>query len=194
MENETYKNKIEKEEIEHLPLTSFKGVIEIVDNIHDIQRVSKELLKLKTLGFDTESRPSFSKRRKNNVALLQLSGHDKAYLFRLNKIGLPEALIHMLTNPDLIKVGIAIKDDIKALQKLIHFIPDGFVELQSYVKNFGIEDNGLKKLAANILKIKISKNQQTSNWENHVLTESQKIYAATDAWVCLEIYNRLNHD
>jgi len=88
-------------------------------------------------------------------------------------------------------VGVALRDDIATLKRLNSFEPAGFVDLQLFVKSFGIEDNGLKKLAANILGFQISKRQQTSNWEAEQLSEAQIEYAATDAWVCHQIFMAL---
>jgi ribonuclease D len=112
-------------------------------------------------------------------------------LFRLNRIGLPDEVIELLANEQTIKAGAAIHDDVKGLQQLKNFKPAGFVELQQHVKNFGIENNGLKKITAIILNFRISKSQRVTNWENGELTEAQALYAATDAWVCYEIYKEL---
>ncbi len=188
-----YLSKITEEEIKMLPLKHFEGDVHVVESYESFERVINIIEKSKILGFDTETKPTFKKRINNNVSLVQLSTADKVFLIRLNKTGLPGRLTRVLGNDNIIKVGVAIKDDIKALQKLNNFIPKGFIELQDYVKDFGIENNGLKKLAAIVLNFRISKNQQTSNWDNDVLTDSQIRYAATDAWVCYKIYQKLNH-
>jgi ribonuclease D len=143
------------------------------------------------LGFDTETKPTFKKGVSNEVSLLQLCTSEKAFLVRLNKIGLPVQIMNILSDPAVIKAGVAIHDDIAGLQRLGKFDPDGFIDLQDYVKDFGIIDNGLKKLSANILGFQISKRQQTSNWEQDELTRAQIEYAATDAWVCHQIYTVL---
>lgn len=193
MRNEfSFKPSISKEEINELPVNSFSGEIFYIDTFDKFERVLPRIQEETVLGFDTETRPSFKKGKVNEVSLLQLSSASIAYIFRLNKIGLPEELCEILASEKVNKVGVAIHDDILSLQKLNSFEPNGFVELQHYVKNFGIADNGLKKLTANILGFKISKRQQTSNWESEVLSEAQIIYAATDAWVCYEIFKILN--
>ena len=183
---------ITKEEISNLPLLSFEGDIKIIESEKELKKALVSLRQNKILGFDTETRPSFKKGFKNKVALLQLSTNKNAFLFRLNRTGLPEELIEILSDESIIKIGTALKDDISSLQKYHSFEPKGFIDLQNFVKNFEIESKGLKKLAAIVLGNRISKSQQTSNWENEILTDSQKVYAATDAWVCLEIYNKLN--
>lgn len=187
----SFKATVSKAEVAELPIEKFTGEVFYIDTLDNFERVIDELENEAFLGFDTETRPTFKKGKLNEVALLQLSSAKKAYLFRLNHIGLPNRLAKLLGNKNVEKIGVAIHDDISSLQKLNNFEPAGFVELQQYVKDFGIEDNGLKKLSANILGFNISKRQQTSNWEQEQLSIAQIEYAATDAWVCYEIYKTL---
>jgi ribonuclease D len=191
--NNNFLRTITKEQIEELPYGHFEGKIILIDNPSQFNNILPIINGTKCLGFDTETKPTFKKGRKNSVALLQLSTEHHAILIRTQKVGLPDEVLEIFQNPEIQKVGVAIKDDLLALQKLNYFNPEGFVDLQQYVKQFNIDDNGLKKLAANILNIRISKSQQTSNWEVNELTENQQIYAATDAWVCHEIFNKLNN-
>jgi len=143
------------------------------------------------LGFDTETKPSFTKGLSHRVSLLQLATNTDAYLFRLHKTGLPPCLLRVLSSIRPVKIGIAIRDDIRHLKALHSFRPEGFVELQEYVRQFGIENSGLSKLTGIILNFRISKSQQLTNWENEILTEPQQLYAATDAWAAYEIYREL---
>ena len=144
----------------------------------------------KIIGFDTETRPTFSPSQpRYGVALLQLSGPEKAFLFRINNMGMHRRLCSLLANPKVVKVGAAIHDDIRGLQKHHEFSPAAFIDLQKIVCEWGIRDKSVKKMAAIILGIRISK--QLSNWEAETLSEGQCKYAATDAWVCREMYLEL---
>ena len=172
-------------------LSWFRGEIIIVEDIETFKRVIPRLLSNTILGFDTETRPSFRKGRKNKVSLIQLATGDLACLFRINKIGIPAELIELLANPEVIKAGVAIHDDIRFLKNVRKFSPSGFVDLQGFVKDYGIQSSGLKKLAAIVLGFRISKQQQVTNWEAEQLTEAQQVYAATDAWICHQIYSKL---
>jgi len=183
---------ISKEEIAELPIMAFDGKISVPLTRDQIEEAVSYLRQFKVLGFDTETRPNFRKGQHNTVALLQLSAGDRAFLFRLNKIRLPNLVKQLLADESIIKVGAAIHDDLKALVSLSPFVPGGFVDVQSMAKQVGIEQAGLRPLAAMLMGIRISKAQQTSNWEISYLTEAQLLYAATDAWVSLEIYNRLS--
>ena len=191
MVNNKYSESVTPEELEKYRLSWFKGEIVLIDNLDSFLESFPRLLASRVLGFDTETRPSFKKGRKNRVSLIQLANEDLACLIRINKIGIPSELAELLANPEVLKAGVAVHDDIRFLKTVKKFNPSGFVDLQKFVKDFGIQSSGLKKLSAIILGFRISKGQQVTNWEADVLTEAQQIYAATDAWVCHQIYNKL---
>jgi ribonuclease D len=189
--NIPYQASVTNEELNGLEYRSFEGEIFLVESMAEFYRVLPELDDIRVFGFDTETKPTFKKGRTHLVSLLQLSSSEKAFLFRLNKIGLPPELTTILANPGIIKTGAAIHDDIKTLQVRQCFVPAGFVELQAMVGKYGITDLGLKKMAAIILGFKISKRQQVTDWDAVQLSPAQIVYAATDAWICYELYNTL---
>jgi len=182
---------ISNDELAELPLSSFEGVVHVIEQPEDLGAALEYLSRQSILGFDTETRPAFKKGQTYPVSLLQLSTSDQAFLFRINKIGLPIGLIKILASPKILKIGVAIRDDIKILQRIVPFKPGGFIELQDLVKNYGIENFSLKKLTAIVLGFRISKSQRLTNWDAPELSEQQLIYGATDAWVSCEIYNKL---
>ncbi len=188
-----YKSTITPEELEQLPVAEFPGEITVIDAIDEKFQESIDYLKgQKIIGFDTETRPSFTANTKRNlVALLQLSGKERAYIYRLHSTGLNEDLVKILSNPRIIKVGAAVTDDIRSLQHHTKFVPKGFVDLQSIASGWGIEEKSVRKLAAIILGVRVSKSQQLSNWESSDLTVAQINYAAVDAWVCQRMYLKL---
>ncbi len=192
MENNSYLENITIEEIISYELSWFRGDIVIVDNLEMFYKVFPDISDSKILGFDTETKPSFRKGIKHRVSLIQLANDKKAWLFRINKTGIPRELSGLLSDENVIKAGVAIHDDLRFLRNIRKFEPAGFIDLQTYVKDFGIRSSGLKKLAAIILGIRISKRQQVSDWESDQLSEAQQIYAATDAWVCHQIYKKLS--
>ena len=188
-----FKETITPQEIEKLEYASFPGKIYVIDTVGaEFNRAIAYLRSQKVIGFDTETRPTFTPSQpRYGVSLLQLSGPDKAFLFRVNSLGMHRRLCNLMASDKIIKVGAAIHDDIKGLQKLHHFVPESFVDLQKIVWEWGIRDKSVKKMAAIIMGIRISKSQQLSNWEAERLSDSQCLYAATDAWVCREMYLRL---
>lgn len=181
-----------KEEINRLPIVKYAGEIVIVDNTTTFQEAIKEISRYKVVGFDTETRPSFKKGVSYNVSLLQLATSKKVYLFRLKKLKDLQPLMDILNDPKILKIGLSVKDDWSMLRKCHPLLePQSFVELQTYVKQFDIMDNSLQKIYAIVFKQKISKSERLSNWEAETLAPKQQIYAATDAWACLQLWNRL---
>ncbi len=188
-----YIDSISTEELQKLDYAAFPGKTDVIDSVGaGFNRAVNYLRSQKILGFDTETRPCFSPDQpRNGVALLQLSGPERAFLFRINCMGMHRRLCNLLSNEKIIKVGAAVLDDIRGLQRYCDFTPRSFVDLQRIVGDYGIKDKSVKKMSAIILGFRISKTQQLSNWEADVLSEPQIKYAATDAWVCREMYLKL---
>lgn len=184
-------SKIEKIELADKPRVVFNGIIEEIDTEEKAQAAIERLMQESSVGFDTETKPSFKKGGRNSISLLQLSTDSMAYLFRLNKMGIPDCVAGFLSNPDIVKVGLSIKDDYQSLATRSKLQPAGFVELQNLCAQMGIEEKGLQRLYCLLFKERISKNQQLSNWDTENLTENQRQYAAIDAWACLKIYHYL---
>lgn len=182
---------LSKEETNQLPIRAYSGEICLIRTEEDLDRALNLLWKEKVLGFDTETRPVFTRGKSGNPALLQLGGESCVYLFQLNCVPFGEALADLLANPHIIKTGVAVRDDLRALARLHDFTPGGAVDLAHLARARGVRAQGLRSLAAALLGFRISKSAQCSNWEKEELTPRQILYAATDAWVGRELYFRL---
>lgn len=182
---------ISHEELNALPLSSFEGRIKVVTSKEQLPEVYDELISHKVVGFDTETKPVFIKGHRHYVALMQIALADTVFLVRLKQTGVTPEIISFLENEGILKAGVGIRDDIKAIQLLKKFKPAGFVELADLSRQAGLEVESVKKLTALLLGFRISKSAQTSNWEADRLDQKQISYAATDAWVCLKIYEKL---
>jgi ribonuclease D len=185
------KTTITHDEVNSLPLKAFDGKIVLIDDPAKLDKAIQEVAKHRLVGFDTETRPSFKKGQHYKVSLLQLALDKKVFLIRLNHTGITDELIALFENENVIKTGVGLRDDLVALQKLRKFHPKGFEDLAVISKKSGLLVESLKKLTALLLGFRISKSAQTSNWEAISLSEKQLEYAATDAWVCLEIHKKL---
>ena len=188
IKNKRFPERLGKENINILPVRAFDGKIHLITEINNLADAINTLRKYPVLGFDTETRPVFRKGVQHNVSLLQLSTEKEAFLFRLNHLGFPNELVAILEDPDILKVGIAILDDVRGLKKLSNFKADGFIELADIAGDLGIVTCGLRNLAAIFLGVRITKKAQLTNWERPVINSKQSLYAATDAWICLEMY------
>lgn len=182
---------ITPEEINCLPLRTFNGKKTVISDPEKLTKIVREIETHTVVGFDTETRPSFKKGQVYQVSLLQLAIPGKVYLIRLNHTGVTEELASLFANPRILKAGVGIRDDLKALQKLRYFEPVNCYDLSHLAKQAGLQVESLKKLTALLLGFRISKSAQTSNWEVVTFTQKQIEYAATDAWVCLELYHKL---
>jgi ribonuclease D len=184
---------ITKEELSGLAQEKFTGRIIVVQTIDEALKATAYLTGFNAIGFDTETRPAFKKGVSHQIALMQLSTEDTCFLFRLNLIGLPDCLAGILVNPAIKKIGLSLKDDFTAIHKRKSLSPVNFIDLQSFIQDYGIEDLGLQRIYGILFDKRISKGQRLSNWEADVLSDAQKLYAALDAWACLRIFNELKN-
>ncbi|MFV0536547.1 MAG: 3'-5' exonuclease [Dysgonomonas sp.] len=186
-------NTITKEELSGLAQEKFAGRIIVVQTIEEALKATAYLSGFDAIGFDTETRPAFKKGVSHQIALMQLSTEDTCFLFRLNLIGLPDCIAEILVNPTIKKIGLSLKDDFTAIHKRKPLSPINFIDLQSFIQDYGIEDMGLQRIYGILFGKRISKGQRLSNWEADVLSDAQKLYAALDAWACLRIFNELKN-
>lgn len=187
----TYRKTITAEEIARYPVYLYNGEVAVIEREEQVEAAARDLSSCDAIGFDTETRPVFKKGVTHSVALMQLSTDKRVYLFRLNRYGLPPSLRDLLSNEEIMKVGVGIRDDVRALRRLADFPPASFMDLQRFVRAFGIEEMSFSKLMSIIFQVRVSKRQRTSNWEADALTEAQVRYAATDAWGSLKMYQAL---
>lgn len=180
--------KLSKQEINALPLIAWDGPIEVLNTIEAMEAVTAELLSESHLGFDTETRPTFKKGQYYPPALVQLATAEKVFLFRICVTQTLEPLKPIFESADILKTGVALKDDVKELQKMEAFQPEGFVDVTELTSKLKIESRGLRALAGLLLDGRISKGAQVSNWAKQELDAKQISYAATDAWVSRELF------
>lgn len=182
---------ISAEEINNLPLRTFEGKTLVVSESEKLPKIIREIEEHAVVGFDTETRPSFKKGQFYQVSLLQLAIPGSVFLIRINHTGVTADITRLFENPAVIKAGVGIRDDLKSLQKQRGFEPASCLDLSNLAKQAGLQVESVKKLSALLLGFRISKSAQTSNWEAPTFTQKQIEYAATDAWVCLELYHKL---
>ncbi len=172
-----------------LPLAHFPGQIVQVDTVQALTEALKTISAQTELGLDTESRPSFRRGESHPVALLQLATNTTAWLLRLQHIGLSPELREVLCAPHILKIGASLHDDWQRLQRSYGaFTPHGYLDLQGLMPALGVAGTSLRKMSQALLGLRVSKQQQLSNWDKDDLSPAQQQYAATDAWLCLQLY------
>lgn len=174
-----------------LELIQFPGTIHLIDNDAKADLLSERLRDVTELGFDTETRPSFRKGEVYKTAILQLATDDDAYVIQLQKLSRFDVFQRIFEEKATLKVGVAIRDDLKKLKQSFPFLPENFVELQDLAKSKGLKNFGLQGMTEEVLQARLSKKAKITNWEARTLTREQIMYAATDAWVGLELFRKI---
>jgi len=174
-----------------LPVVKFKGRILVIDNNSLLKECVADLMREKYIGLDTETKPSFKKGETHPLALIQLASEDRAYIVKAQKISELHLLAPIFESDKIVKIGLALRDDIKSIQKLFPFDPQQFIELQSLAKEKNLKNFGLKGMTEEILHQHLSKKAKLTNWEKDPLSIEQLTYAALDAWICLKLFQKL---
>ena len=180
--------KLSKNEINALPLIQYEGDIEILTSKDNIQAAINDLKNYDLIGFDTETKPTFVKGPLNPPSIMQLACDDKVYIFQFDNDEIFKQLSLILSNKNITKCGVSVDRDLIELMYLSPFDPISFIDLGNIARENEIPHHGLRGLVAMFLKHRISKGSQTSDWSKISLTDSQISYAATDAWVSLELF------
>ncbi|GHV50792.1 3'-exoribonuclease [Deltaproteobacteria bacterium] len=188
---EEYCRPFSKEDVNTFPLYRYEGPVALVRTREELQQALERVHDEPLLGVDTESKPSFRKGNITSPSLIQIACSDTVFLIQLSHIPFSEEIASLFTDPRQIKTGVAIRDDMRMLGAISPFTPDGLVDLKDVAQSRGLATNGLRTLAANLLRLRISKSSQCSNWSQKELSARQIIYAATDAWVSRLIYERM---
>jgi ribonuclease D len=182
---------LSKLEINLLPLKKYEGPMEVITNDQRLRAIMPELHAERVLGFDIEVRPAFKSGDHFQPALVQLAGKKTVFLVQLKKLNSLNLLARLFADARVAKAGVAVEGDVEKLHEVMKFTPAGFIELGKMADKAGIKSNGVRTLAAQLLGFRVSKGAQCSNWERGELTPAQVLYAATDAWVCREIFLEL---
>jgi ribonuclease D len=186
-----YRRKLRSEEINALPMVRYEGEVRLVRSEGELEEALDLLAREDLLGFDTETRPSFRKGRVNQPSLIQLAASDRIFLIQLAFVPFGAGLASILSNTQILKVGVGVWDDLRELGKLHPFEGAGAVDLGDLARSLKLPTQGLRNMAANLMGWRISKGSRCSNWSLSDLSPRQIAYAATDAWIGRELYLKM---
>ena len=145
-----------------------------------------------TIGFDTESKPTFLKGEvSTGPHLVQLSTDARAYLFPVSCAHGSAALKTILESPKVLKVGFGLGNDKSALKSRLGITLNNVLDLGEVLRGDGHRGTvGAKVAVAHFFGQKLAKSKKTgtSNWSLPNLSERQILYAANDAHVALKLY------
>ena len=155
----------------------------------------KDLMMAGTVGFDTESKPTFHKGQKSEGPhVLQFSTLDKAYIFQSHVVESHPAIIGLLKSPELTKIGFGLGGDLQQITNRFGIHPSAIVDLDRSFRQLGYRNAvGAKSAVAMFFNRKLlkSKSITTSNWAARDLSERQLLYAANDAYAAIRIFHAL---
>lgn len=183
------RREISKDEVNALPVRRYEGEIVLVEDDAALRRAIADASEAGVLGFDTETRPAFRPGESYLPSVFQLATHRAVYVFQLRR-DFSGFLKATLEQPALVKAGVSVADDLKNLKKLFPFEEASVLDLGAVAKRHGFRQSGVRNLAALVLGYRVPKGAKTTNWAATRLTPQQLLYAATDAWVCRELYLR----
>lgn len=181
---------ISHDELMRLPVLQYRGPIVVVGTQGDLQRAWREIRRERVLGFDSETRPTFRKGQFHTPSLVQVAAGRTVFLFPLKRLDCSRALAAVLGDVRLVKAGIALSRDLSDLREAFRFTPRSIVDLGDRALELGMRQSGVRNLAGLLLGGRVTKGAQTSNWAQPHLSWKQVCYAATDAWICRELYLR----
>jgi len=183
---------ISKDEMATLPIRRWEGEVRLVEDARALERAAQEIHDEGVIGFDTETRPAFRPGESYPPALAQVATARAVYLFPLLRLDCSAVLAKLLAEPRITVSGVALADDLRLLRNQFHFEEQSITDLGLVAKRHGLKQTGLRNLAGIFLGARITKGAKTTNWSAPRLTEQQIVYAATDAWICRELYLRFD--
>jgi ribonuclease D len=187
-----FQSDISPEEVNALPIGRYEGEVRLVETARDLEHAMADLFDEGVVGFDTETRPAFRVGQSYPPALAQAATAKAVYLFQLRESHAYPAIKELLSSGKTMKAGVGLADDLRALRKVMEFEEQGLVDLSAVARRHGLKKSGVRTLAALFLGFRVPKGAKTTNWAAPRLSAQQIAYAATDAWVCRELYLRFH--
>jgi hypothetical protein len=179
---------------------------------HTTERTVQYFLDKKVIGFDIEWKADATKNHgaKKNVSLIQLACEERIALFHIALYPKDETadlvaptLKKIMEDPEITKVGVAIKADCTRLRKYLDINAKGLLELShlhklvkfSNSKDFKQINKRLVSLATQVqehLHLPMFKggDVRSSDW-SQPLSMEQIIYAASDSYAGIHLYDTL---
>jgi ribonuclease D len=183
---------ISREDMANLPIGRYEGDVCLVATAQELELARVDLLQESVIGFDTETRPAFRKGESYLPCLAQIATARRVYLFQLSRTEVFNVLTEVLATDRTAKTGVGLANDLRMLQHVFPFAEKNVVDLGIVARRNGLGQTGVRNLAGILLGMRIPKGAKTTNWSAPRLTAAQIAYAATDAWICREIYLRFH--
>lgn len=181
---------ISREDMANLPIRRYEGRVWLVATPHDLAHALADIRQERVVGLDTETRPAFTKGESYLPCLVQVATARAVYLFQFRELDVFPVLAELLAAPRIVKAGVALAHDLRQLKLVFPFVEKNVLDLGVVARRGGHGQSGVRNLAGSFLGWRIPKGARTSNWAAPRLSSAQMTYAATDAWVCRELFLR----
>ena len=181
---------ISREEVVALPIQRYEGEVVVVASGAELERAREDFAQEPLVGIDTETRPAFRKGESYPPSLVQVATGRAVYLFQIQQVDCSAVLRELLGSERTIKAGVSLAYDLRQLKQVFPFEEKAVVDVGWVAKRHELGQTGVRNLAALFLGLRIPKGAKTTNWSARRLTPQQVAYAATDAWVCRQLYLR----
>ena len=181
---------ISRDEVVALPIQRYEGETVVVGSPAELERAREDFAQEALVGIDTETRPAFRKGESYPPSLVQVATAKAVYLFQIQQLDCSSVLKGLLDSESVVKAGVSLAYDLRQLKQVFPFDEKAVVDVGWAAKRQKLEQTGVRNLAALFLGMRIPKGAKTTNWSSRTLSPQQIAYAATDAWVCRQLYLR----
>jgi ribonuclease D len=181
---------ISRDEVVALPIQRYEGETVVVGSPAELERAREDFAQEALVGIDTETRPAFRKGESYPPSLVQVATAKAVYLFQIQQQDCSSVLKGLLDSESVVKAGVSLAYDLRQLKQVFPFDEKAVVDVGWAAKRQKLEQTGVRNLAALFLGMRIPKGAKTTNWSSRTLSPQQIAYAATDAWVCRQLYLR----
>lgn len=172
--------------------------VRLVRSREDAESALAALLAADSIGFDTESKPTFLKNEvSSGPHVVQFAALDRAWVFQLHDPDCRAAAAHLIASSALTKVGFGLAGDRTQIRHTLGIEPQAVVDLDTVFKRRGYRNSvGVKGAVAMVFRQRFlkSRKQTTSNWAARHLSEGQVCYAANDAYAALRVSEAMGLD
>jgi ribonuclease D len=181
---------ISRDEVVALPIQRYEGETVVVGSPAELGRAREDFAQEALVGIDTETRPAFRKGESYHPSLVQVATAKAVYLFQIQQLDCSSVLNELISSEKTVKAGVSLAYDLRQLKQVFPFDEKAVVDVGWAAKRQKLEQTGVRNLAALFLGMRIPKGAKTTNWSSRQLSPQQIAYAATDAWVCRQLYLR----
>lgn len=186
-----------KDAVDALPPFDGLGLerIFVIKTIVQLKNAIERMHAEQFVGFDTESKPSWSKENaRKGPHVLQFALSDRAYVIQAPFGMFIGPLQSLVESESVVKIGFGLNTDRGLLLKNFGWRLKTSVEMSNVLRTLQYKQRlGVRAAVAVVLGENLPKPKSvtTSNWAHPKLTDRQLVYAANDAFAALRVFRKM---